>query len=517
MPRPRTTKGLAKRIELTYYKELSPFRRWWRILSIAVPAAGALWLVVTAVLGDERIYTSGPVVTAHRMFEAECTRCHAEVARPIATVAATTDTAPAGAAPKPSPPARTKRWFFARVSDGACLSCHDGAVHHDTQLFEPTCATCHTEHEGKTTLARIRDRHCTQCHADLKAKGAPPKFEPRVVSFANHPEFAILRKNLKDEAQIKLSHATHLKEGLPAGGGKRVTLGCVSCHLEDAAGQYILPIKYETHCKGCHPLEVGADLVAPHQRPEIVRGFLLASLGRRGGGAPAQPAKPAEEEKKEEAPTGRRRGGAASAPIDDVGLRLVQFHELPAQVQLAQRRRGGEPEPPAPPPAQEEGAGQPTGRRRGGEAAPEKAPAATPTGAPPAAVAQAEKELFTGRQGCPYCHTVERTEDLPKIAPPKIPDRWLSHSAFGHRAHRPLACVACHAAAPKSVETSDVLMPKIQVCQECHREGGGAQAGCVECHLYHDRAKERVPDGPLTIPQFSGRGPTGAVPAPKTQ
>jgi hypothetical protein len=113
-----------------------------------------------------------------------------------------------------------------------------------------------------------------------------------------------------------------------------------------------------------------------------------------------------------------------------------------------------------------------------------------------------ERELFQGRQGCSYCHTMQKTEPLPTIVPPKIPVRWQQHASFDHRAHRPIACVGCHAAAPKSADTTDVLLPKLGVCQECHRAGGGARAGCPECHLYHDRVKERSPDGPHSVPQF---------------
>jgi hypothetical protein len=49
-------------------------------------------------------------------------------------------------------------------------------------------------------------------------------------------------------------------------------------------------------------------------------------------------------------------------------------------------------------------------------------------------------------------------------------------------------------------ETADVLLPLIAVCRQCHRDVGGARATCVECHLYHDRARVR---------QFLSRGRCG--------
>lgn len=186
MPRSRTTKGLAKRIELTYYQKPHPFRRWWRRLCLVVPLLGVLWLVGMAAVGDQRIYTSGPVTTAHTMIDAACERCHIEVPReaprPGATPPATPApgvAAPGAAAAKAGLPVHTGGWFLRRVSDGACLTCHDGSIHHGTQTVEPRCAACHLEHTGRTTLAFITDRHCTQCHADLKTRGGTSEFEDR--------------------------------------------------------------------------------------------------------------------------------------------------------------------------------------------------------------------------------------------------------------------------------------------------------------------------------------------------
>jgi hypothetical protein len=490
VPRDRTTKGLAKRIELTYYERPHPFRRWWRVLCIALAAVSALWLVAMAAMGDQRIYTSGPVVTAHRMFETDCERCHVDRPKPPESPGARITLAAV-------PP---QGWFFRRVSDGACLACHDGSIHHDTETIELRCPECHREHKVPNTLAEMSDRHCAVCHADLQTKSGKTEFERHVVSLAKHPEFAVFRKNLKDGTKIKLNHDTHLKGSLPSGGGKRRTLGCVDCHVEDTAGSYMLAINYDKHCKDCHPLEATADLIAPHQRPEIIRGFLLARLaGPRAGGAPAGQAPPAQPPAEEE-PRGRRRAGS-SGPSDP-GFRLAGFHGPELPIQLVQRQRGGDEQPPA-----EEG------RRRPGDAAPGAAPGAPAPGAGFAQVAKIEKDLFEGRTGCPYCHTVEKGEGLPTIVPPKIPLVWFRHATFNHRAHRPLTCEACHDKARTSTDTTDVLLPKLGSCQECHRQGGGARADCGECHIYHDRSKERSPDGPFTVPQFVTKGMPAPAPA----
>ena len=75
MARARTTKGLAKRIDLTYYQRMHPFRWWWRVLCFGVVGVGILWLVVEAIRGDQRIYTSGTVSIAHQMIDSACERC----------------------------------------------------------------------------------------------------------------------------------------------------------------------------------------------------------------------------------------------------------------------------------------------------------------------------------------------------------------------------------------------------------------------------------------------------------
>jgi len=40
----RTTKKLAQRIDLNYFKRPHPFRQWRFWLSVCIPAAAILWL-----------------------------------------------------------------------------------------------------------------------------------------------------------------------------------------------------------------------------------------------------------------------------------------------------------------------------------------------------------------------------------------------------------------------------------------------------------------------------------------
>jgi hypothetical protein len=117
-----------------------------------------------------------------------------------------------------------------------------------------------------------------------------------------------------------------------------------------------------------------------------------------------------------------------------------------------------------------------------------------------------ERILFTGAAGCSYCHirgpevsaAAAREQPLPKYAPTQIKNRWYTRSQFSHDSHRMEACSLCHPA-ETSTRTSDVLMPRISICQECHNtRAGGARSDCVECHLYHDRSREGLGGGTLT-------------------
>jgi hypothetical protein len=542
-PRRYTTKVRAKRIALQYFTRPHPFRRWKLILSIAAPAVGALWLLVHAALDDQRIYNGGPVSTAHVMFESECRLCHGPGPAPGVPVTQASLAAAAAAAPA---------GFFLPVSDAACTACHAGPDH-NAKSDTPACGSCHVEHVGRAVLVQVADRHCVQCHGDLQTKdGTPPAFHGSVTAFARgkHPEFAVtagagdqvtrVRLDAKpeptDATPIKLGHATHLKAGLKGtedvvkqqgmAGIAKVTikregiadreglqLTCTFCHRLDERGQYMKAIVYETHCAACHPLGFeGSDTVAPHETPAIVRAFIRGTLSEAYDRCQAVPGGKAGAEIRArcvdlglirepagDAPRGRRRGGGETeTPPSDAprGLRRGASAEAetpPPDTPRGLRRGGGaDAETPAP--------DAPRGLRRGGGAAAEAPPA--PKGWVAEKMAAIEPTLF-GKQGCGYCHTLEGDEPSSvDVVPPAIPARWLPHSRFDHAAHRPLACTECHGGATASEKTTDVLLPKLDTCGECHKPRAGARAVCVECHRYHDKTQERDPSGPFTTRQL---------------
>jgi len=234
--RTRTTKKLAQRIDLNYFKRLYPIPRWRRILSIALVALGLVWLL----LARERPYNAGPLAHSHALLGRNCTACHTAAA------------------------------FGKKVTDQACVPCHDGPIHQKKQTFTPACTDCHVEHQGSFRLAATLDTACTQCHADLKVKTSPTVFAPRVTSFAgDHPAF----KLGTDPGTVKLNHEVHLKKDLRSPRGL-VQLKCADCHR--SAGDFMAPVDYEKNCAECHPLlfDKRFEEPAPHKKPEIVLDYV---------------------------------------------------------------------------------------------------------------------------------------------------------------------------------------------------------------------------------------------------
>jgi len=104
MPRTRTTKKLAQRIDLNYFKRPTPLKRAKAWLSLLLPLLALFWIVDKTLSRDSRVFSSGRLSRAHAVLEKECAACHLQQA---------------GA-------------FSAKANDSACLDCHDGPAHHSS-------------------------------------------------------------------------------------------------------------------------------------------------------------------------------------------------------------------------------------------------------------------------------------------------------------------------------------------------------------------------------------------------
>jgi hypothetical protein len=120
-------------------------------------------------------------------------------------------------------------------------------------------------------------------------------------------------------------------------------------------------------------------------------------------------------------------------------------------------------------------------------------------------IAADEKALWDTT--CARCHTMQPAADasgLPVVAPTRLVSRWFGKSTFDHAAHQEVTCVSCHPGGMTSKTSSDILLPGIQVCRQCHTSArNSAGATCATCHVYHDWSKEKGIDGKFMIEQMT--------------
>ena len=268
--RERTTKLVARRHDLNYFKRMSPIRAWQWWLAAAALIAAVLWFGGSEFLHGSQALSAGPMSNSHAVFATRCELCHVPV------VSATGWTPSFG--------------MRKRVPDSACLQCHVAPAHQPMETTAtPTCGSCHTEHIGAMHLAAVADSSCTQCHAQLQSRAGVLRVAASVSSFAtNHPEFQPMRESSDADKRaataLVFNHAEHMKSGLKGPEGP-VTLECATCHVptlnaEGRHGRSFAPVTFERSCRSCHNLQFDAHLQteAPHGKVEDDAAFVTKSL-----------------------------------------------------------------------------------------------------------------------------------------------------------------------------------------------------------------------------------------------
>jgi hypothetical protein len=465
LARTRTTKKLAQRIDLDYFKRPSRFKRSLLLLSIALPTLSLLWLVWHGATHDSRVYSSGRMSAAHAVLEKDCAACHLRQA---------------GA-------------FSAKAADTACLACHDGPIHHANQTQSFQCATCHTEHRGRINLTATSNQSCAQCHANLQTSGVPTHYSAHIRSFENgHPEFAALRPGQRDPGTIKLNHAIHMQPIRRGPNGPSVQLTCNDCHRSaavSAAWNYsdanyssasaansqsaqllpanaatlapprppsgrerMAPVNFANACASCHLLTFDQrfDAGVPHDKPEIVHAFVVNKFTEYIAAHPNETR-------------------VTRNPNRDLSGKTIppETRQLTPQQWIVER------------------------------------------------TAEAEELLW--RKTCIQCHSLKNSQPnssptsrkenglpIPTVVPTNITTQWMPHAKFDHDAHRGFTCASCHEKALTSTESSEVLLPGIATCQTCHAPGADhAESRCFECHEYHDWSKRKEVAPLFTLPALN--------------
>ncbi len=377
---------------------------------------------------------------------------------------------------------------FVSVTDSACVACHKpettpdhagkarmalgrlpatgaiAVIHKQLNLSETRCTGCHKEHEGPRGALMVAQSFCTDCHAGLSSRLTDTKLA-NVPDWAGHPQFkpTIVRTALlttplftrvslaqkpQEQSGLLYPHDLHLStsnavanmvkaQGLP---GQDGLLPCNYCHVRDSDGVRFKPIEMEKNCAACHDLAFASDggttRTLPHGKPQqvagIIRDFYLAqALSPRAGVKRL---------------AFERRQPGQMAELETADLRITSPAEARARADAAI------------------------------------------TG------------IFSKGGVCADCHAIINTgaPDIARrysIMPVTLTDHYLPKGRFPHKSHETFdtktgdaACIACHTGVPKSHLASDVLLPPVASCRECHESSNvrtNVAAECSTCHGYH--------------------------------
>lgn len=339
---------------------------------------------------------------------------------------------------------------FQQIPDRKCLACHTLSDHaplfrhaNISAALSKDCISCHQEHNNEKALLPKESKLCLDCHAQPQLFGSEVEIAA-VKNWDAHPEFSVLlpgmtppkkvrldaSNELADQSHLKLNHALHLKPDLRGAGGP-VTLQCRDCHELAEDLRSFKPIRMERHCKSCHALTFDERIPSevPHADPNVVYKYLYAEYAK----LMLEPESAAGDEMRLRPGQGQKAAGAEAAFV---------------RTEVEERARA------------------------------------------------AERELFT-RTACKLCHEISEAESNARnaqesryaVLTPEIPADWMPAARFDHGAHEELSCTSCHAGAPKSEQTADVLMPQKAVCMECHAQNahaGKVGSDCISCHSFHD-------------------------------
>ena len=357
--------------------------------------------------------------------------------------------------------------------DQNCLACHEGKKFHQPNMAAQfACSECHKEHQGSGIMREVKSASCTSCHGSVELMAASQKISAKINPHAfpapasnyeekvqsrqrpakgytevitafdtDHPEFRLVRDGVRDENSLKFNHAVHLRTGkIPR------VLNCSDCHARDGTGEYQRPITYEKNCVECHTLQFDPNTPAdkdkpgiylPHGDPYYVRSYLRSlniqyeEYGRSHEGITRQ-------DELIQYVNEKKVGIEKLYKTGENLERAVFFADMKGEI--------------------------PGGLR---------APFA----------------------GCATCHEVSDPKSesaTPVIKKASPPDRWMTLGKFNHDMHQKgLTCLDCHKVM-NSEFTSDLNLPSIKSCVECHSPKGGIDHRCTTCHTYHNREPDAL-------------------------
>lgn len=453
------------------------------------PALGAAPPGARGAMQPDIVWTSGPMSGAHAGLTNSCGACHQKA------FVATTD-ASCVACHKPAvvpDHAAADRMARGRFIP-AGLAAMQAGIHKAVGLEAGRCASCHKEHEGPGGALMVAQSFCTDCHTGLDAR-LPDARIANVEAWEKHPQFKATlvaaasdtaprfeRVSLdalpKEASGLIYPHQLHLsktnsvanmalKQGLPARNG---ALGCNYCHVSDSNGERFKPIEMEANCGACHDLAFARDggvvRTLPHGKAPQVAGIVRDFYLSQAIAPRANVQRLAFE----------RRAPGRMAEVEAQELRLTGIGDARARAEAA------------------------------------------------------VDQIFTKDGVCADCHQVQRSSapnlaERWKVMPVSINNHYLPKGRFPHNQHNSYggktgdaACVACHKGVPASKVATDVLLPPVAQCRDCHGSANvktNVTATCDTCHGYHFGSEDPTanPTAKAAIKVADIRAPVAHSPA----
>ena len=385
-------------------------------------------------------WSTGKLSLAHHSLENNCEACHVEP--------------------------------FVSVRDETCLSCHEDIGDHadrprlatsrgpmgtgEALLWQvaetfgkegpEACTTCHTEHEGAGRMEPAAEQFCSSCHEDMDARLTDTALGNAHDFGTAHPELqALVHTALGDDgrSRVMLDGKAREQNGLRFPHAMHLSATNGVARMADTLPAYGEALV----CSDCHlptddrngflPVEMESSCESCHSLVYDKVGSTFRSL---------------------------RHGDVAQMRAD-----LMAMDRAPRRPVTQGLRRPGE-------------------FKRGGRYFQDFGrPARNYT-----AVAQALSD-----QGvCGECHIPSGDGG---VMPVFQHSDYFLNARFDHEAHEQEDCTTCHAA-DQSDSATDLLMPTLASCRECHSGAEAAQAEvpstCAMCHSYHPPNFGRGGDGP---------------------
>ena len=338
---------------------------------------------------------------------------------------------------------------FRAVSDDTCAGCHKQvAMHlakedlHAKTFKDVRCTDCHQDHRGKSGLVLHDSSRCVVCHGKIENIKASTVFDDVHDFDKNHPPFHITFPDGKKTARIRQDDKGNLAE----------KPGLKLNHLVHLDKKGLLGPNGNTVliCRDCHKIEESGAHFAPmtmkktcQQSQCHVQYFI----------------EPAEEV----VPHGSER---------DVVNRLRELYSKWLAESPATNMASCEP------------------AIRTGSTARRTLDCINDLARKNAAT------FFKENLECGQCHEIEPSgnKDIPwKIALLNFSRDYQPGAVFPHSRHDTLECTECHDKANSKL-TSEIAMPAIEKCRECHTGGnavkGKISSSCDSCHRFHKGVKK---------------------------